>query len=101
MEAMLVSLLSRQLTDDCQEMHDARFFEGYSHRIYNGTVDLLLQYLTRLARVFRVRGADRLPKPVAAAVACRTWLVSGRRNAGENARQSDAKGGFPAPRDRI
>ena len=49
---MLVSLLSWQLKNDYQENYDAGFFERYSHRIYAVTVDLLLQYLSRLARIF-------------------------------------------------
>jgi hypothetical protein len=44
-------LLCRQLLNDYQEMRRLRFFERYSASPCRPKVDLLLQYLTRLARV--------------------------------------------------
>jgi hypothetical protein len=45
-----------KLQNDFQEMQQKRFFKRYSGAAYPWVVDLLLQYLTPLARLSRIRG---------------------------------------------
>src|SRR5215472_10889412 len=96
-----ISLPSQRLMDDCKETGRSRSLERYSESACRGGVDLLLQYLTRLARVDYVRGA-LTGAETGGGRACLSDLArSGRRNAGDNDRQSDEKGGCAASRNRI